>query len=169
MQLAGYVENQARTYGARYVGILTDGTHWHLHRLVAGALVEVDVLDAATGDVDDLLIWLQSVLATAEHIPPSFGSVGDGVDNPMMESLWSSMQIELLNRKTWKTRLELGQRDLRVHRDLPQPPTTALRAGLPQPHRVQTTLGEPPNPDRQLATVTRTQTVGRSLECSRFS
>jgi len=28
-----------------------------------------------------------------------FGSVGDGLDNAMMESFWSSMQIELLNRK----------------------------------------------------------------------
>ena len=26
----------------------------------------------------------------------------------MMESFWSSMQIELLNRKKWKTRVELA-------------------------------------------------------------
>ena len=39
---------------------------------------------------------------------PSFGSVGDGYDNAMMESFWSSMQIELLNRKKWKTRVELA-------------------------------------------------------------
>lgn len=26
----------------------------------------------------------------------------------MMESFWSSMQIELLNRKRWKTRVELA-------------------------------------------------------------
>ena len=38
---------------------------------------------------------------------PSFGSVGDAFDNAMMESFWSSMQNELLNRKRWKTRLEL--------------------------------------------------------------
>jgi transposase InsO family protein len=31
---------------------------------------------------------------------PSFGSVRDGLDNAMMESFWSSMQIELLNRKS---------------------------------------------------------------------
>lgn len=29
-------------------------------------------------------------------------------DNAMMESFWSSMQIELLNRKKWKTRVELA-------------------------------------------------------------
>lgn len=39
---------------------------------------------------------------------PSFGTVGDGLDNAMMESFWSSMQIELLNRKRWKTRVELA-------------------------------------------------------------
>jgi transposase InsO family protein len=27
---------------------------------------------------------------------PSFGTIGDGYDNAMMESFWSSMQIELL-------------------------------------------------------------------------
>jgi putative transposase len=39
---------------------------------------------------------------------PSFGSVGDAYDNAMIESFWSSMQIELLDRKRWKTRLELA-------------------------------------------------------------
>ena len=39
---------------------------------------------------------------------PSFGTVGDGLDNTMMESFWSSMQIELLNRQRWKTRIELA-------------------------------------------------------------
>lgn len=38
---------------------------------------------------------------------PSFGSVGDGLGNVMRESCRSSMQIELINRKKWKTRLEL--------------------------------------------------------------
>jgi len=39
---------------------------------------------------------------------PSFGSVGDGLDNAMMESFWSTMQIELLNRQRWQTRVELA-------------------------------------------------------------
>lgn len=37
---------------------------------------------------------------------PSFGSVGDGPDNAIMQSFWSLMQIQLLNRKKWKTRVE---------------------------------------------------------------
>ena len=39
---------------------------------------------------------------------PSFGTVGDGLDNAMIESFWSSMQIELLNRQRWRTRVELA-------------------------------------------------------------
>lgn len=39
---------------------------------------------------------------------PSFGSIGDGLDYAMMESFWSSMQIELLDRQKWKTRVELA-------------------------------------------------------------
>ncbi|MBG6185504.1 transposase InsO family protein [Arthrobacter sp. CAN_A214] len=38
----------------------------------------------------------------------SLGSAGDCYDNSMMESFWSSMQIELLNRKKWRTRLDLA-------------------------------------------------------------
>ena len=39
---------------------------------------------------------------------PSFGSIGDAHDNAMMRSFWSTMQIKLLNRKKWKTRIELA-------------------------------------------------------------
>lgn len=39
---------------------------------------------------------------------PSMGSIGDCYDNSMMESFWGSMQLELLDRKFWKTRTELA-------------------------------------------------------------
>jgi transposase InsO family protein len=38
----------------------------------------------------------------------SMGTVGDCYDNAPMESFWGSMQIELLNRQTWRTTLELA-------------------------------------------------------------
>jgi transposase InsO family protein len=38
----------------------------------------------------------------------SMGTVGDCYDNAPMESFWSSMQIELLNRQKWRTKMELG-------------------------------------------------------------
>jgi len=39
---------------------------------------------------------------------PSMGSVGDCYDNAMMESFWSRMQVELLDRHRWRTRVELA-------------------------------------------------------------
>jgi putative transposase len=35
-------------------------------------------------------------------------SVGDCYDSAVVESFWSRMQIELLDRKRWKTRVELA-------------------------------------------------------------
>lgn len=52
--------------------------------------------------------WFFGEKIRSAGLLPSFGSVGDGLDNAMMESFWSSMQIELLNRKKWKTRVELA-------------------------------------------------------------
>jgi len=39
---------------------------------------------------------------------PSMGSVGDCFDNAVMESFWSRVQVELLDRKRWRTRLEMA-------------------------------------------------------------
>ena len=36
------------------------------------------------------------------------GTVGDCYDNAPMESFWGSMQIELLNRQSWRTNLQLA-------------------------------------------------------------
>ena len=52
--------------------------------------------------------WAFSDKIRSAGLMPSFGSVGDGLDNAMMERFWSSMQIELLNRRKWKTRVELA-------------------------------------------------------------
>jgi putative transposase len=38
----------------------------------------------------------------------SMGTIGDCYDNAMMESFWGTMQLELLDTKTWKTRDELA-------------------------------------------------------------
>ena len=38
----------------------------------------------------------------------SMGTAGDCYDNAPMESFWGSMQIELLNRRKWRTNLELA-------------------------------------------------------------
>lgn len=41
-------------------------------------------------------------------LAPSMGAVGAPGDNAMVESFWGRMQVELLNRKKWKTRIELA-------------------------------------------------------------
>ena len=38
----------------------------------------------------------------------SMGSVGDCYDNSMMESFWGTMQLELLDSRTWRTRFVLA-------------------------------------------------------------
>jgi putative transposase len=50
--------------------------------------------------------WLFTDRIRSAGLVPSFGTVGDGLNN-LMESFWSRMQIEL-NRKKWKTRVELS-------------------------------------------------------------
>lgn len=41
-------------------------------------------------------------------IAPSMGAVGAAGDNAMMESFWARLQVEVLNRRRWKTRIELA-------------------------------------------------------------
>ena len=36
------------------------------------------------------------------------GTIGDAHDSAVVKSFWGCMQIELLNRKKWKTRVELA-------------------------------------------------------------
>jgi transposase InsO family protein len=52
--------------------------------------------------------WAFTQRAVDSGLLPSMGSVGDCYDNAMIESFWSRMQVELLDRKRWKTRLELS-------------------------------------------------------------
>jgi transposase InsO family protein len=52
--------------------------------------------------------WSFSDRARKSGLLPSMGSVGDCYDNAMMEAFWSRMQVELLNTRRWKTRVELA-------------------------------------------------------------
>jgi len=72
VQLAGYVTTQTRRLGTRYVGVLTDGTSWYLYRLSGDELEQVAelVLSETAPDADRLLVWLESILATREHVAP---------------------------------------------------------------------------------------------------
>jgi transposase InsO family protein len=52
--------------------------------------------------------WAFTRRAIDSGLLPSMGSVGDCFDNAMMESFWSRLQVELLDRKRWSTRVELA-------------------------------------------------------------
>jgi transposase InsO family protein len=52
--------------------------------------------------------WAFSQNVRDAGIAPSMGAVGSAYDNAMMESFWGRLQVELLNRKKWKTRIELA-------------------------------------------------------------
>jgi transposase InsO family protein len=41
-------------------------------------------------------------------IDASIGTVGDALDNALMESFWGRVQTELLDRRRWSTRMELS-------------------------------------------------------------
>ncbi len=72
-QLAGYVAARSEQLRRRYVGILTDGATWRLYHLSDRVLDLVSEyrLTIQDLDVDALLLWLEGVLATTEHIPPT--------------------------------------------------------------------------------------------------
>lgn len=38
----------------------------------------------------------------------SMGTISDGYDNAMIESLWGRMRVDFLDRKKWRTRWELA-------------------------------------------------------------
>ena len=52
--------------------------------------------------------WSFTQRAIDSGLLPSMGAVGDCYDNAMIESFWSRLQVELLDRKRWNTRVELA-------------------------------------------------------------
>jgi putative transposase len=52
--------------------------------------------------------WAFSARVREAGLVQSFGSIGDAFDNAVVESFWARMQTELLNRRRWRTRVELS-------------------------------------------------------------
>jgi putative transposase len=52
--------------------------------------------------------WAFSERVRHAGLVPSMGTVGDAFDNALIEAFWARLQTELLNRKKWKTRIELS-------------------------------------------------------------
>jgi putative transposase len=52
--------------------------------------------------------WAFSQNVRDAGLAPSIGAIGCPYDNAVIESFWARMQVELFNRKPWKTRIELA-------------------------------------------------------------
>ena len=52
--------------------------------------------------------WTLTQRARSSGLLPSMGSVGDCYDNSLIEAFWSRIQVELLDTRRWKTRIELA-------------------------------------------------------------
>lgn len=52
--------------------------------------------------------WAFTTRAKQSGLVPSMGSIGDCYDDAVIESFWPRMQVELLDRQRWRTRLELA-------------------------------------------------------------
>jgi putative transposase len=52
--------------------------------------------------------WAFTRRALDSGLVPSMGSIGDCYDNAVIESFWARMQVELLDRQRWRTRIELA-------------------------------------------------------------
>src|SRR5205085_11175222 len=63
----------------------------------------------------------------------SMGSIGDCFDNAVVESLWARMQVELLDRRRWRTSVELANATFEQPGGLPQPPEEAQALGMRTP------------------------------------
>lgn len=70
-QLAGYVKQQTKDHGRRYVGIATDGCEWVLYDLQDEALVAIAALSVTGADADRLIAWLEGILATESAVVPT--------------------------------------------------------------------------------------------------
>ncbi len=105
--------------------------------------------------------WAFGEKIRSAGLMPSFGSVGDGLDNAMMESFWSSMQIELLNRKKWKTRLELANAIFDYIEIFHNRQRRHSSLGYRTPNRIRTTLREELHPSLKLTTESGNQKVGQ--------
>ena len=71
------------------------------------SLAEV-LMGGPAGWMKQLSSWAFTNKIRSSGMMPSFDSIGDGLDNAMMGSFWSSMQIEMLNRK--RRHSQLGYR-----------------------------------------------------------
>ena len=72
-QLVGYVSVRTSETGRRYIGVLTDGAEWRCYALAGEHLELVSKLEVtgSTESLQNLVFWLEGVLATAKNVSPT--------------------------------------------------------------------------------------------------
>ena len=75
-----------------------------------GLLVNTSTINVLRRPVEpaQFASWVFSQKVRDAGLAPSMGSVGAPFDSAMVEAFWARMQVELLNRKRWKTRVEFA-------------------------------------------------------------
>lgn len=118
-QLAGYLETRTQQTGQRYVGVLTDGADWIAYQLNDGRLEESTRtrVHSTRPDVTALLYWVEGVLATRQHVPPTpteivarlgASSASYALDRASLATLYAanaSLQTVELKRELWSSLL----------------------------------------------------------------
>jgi putative transposase len=92
-------------------------------------------------------------------VRPSMGSVGDAYDNAMAESFFATLECELLNRRSFKSKATGAHGAVHLHRGLVQPASSALGAGLPLAGAVRAAASRPRR--SHVATERRTRVTHR--------
>ena len=59
-------------------------------------------------ELEQFTSWVFTRRAKESGLVPSMGTIGDCYDNAVIESFLGRMQTELLNRRRWRTHIELA-------------------------------------------------------------
>jgi len=81
--------------------------------------------------------WAFTRRALDSALLPSMGAVGSCYDNALIESFWSRMQVELLDRRTWRTRVGLANAIFEYLEIFHKPPAPSLGIGHAHTSRVR--------------------------------
>lgn len=99
-QVERYVRRREAETRRRHAGVITDGADWHCYHLDHDGLRRVSSLRVRPRDpaVDELVVWLEGILATATRIPPTpreivrrlgAGSPSHALDQARLRSLYA--------------------------------------------------------------------------------
>ncbi|WP_225991823.1 IS3 family transposase [Actinomadura montaniterrae] len=92
--------------------------------------------------------WMFTQRAKASGLVASMKSIGDCFDNAVIESFWGRMQVELLNRQRWRTRIEPANAIFEYLEIVHNRRRRHSAARDAQPHRVRKTPLSPTDRER---------------------